>query len=121
MAKAYSPDLRNRIIDAVVTERMSCCGAAKRFGVSESSSIRWVRRYRESGARGPVGTGGHRPSKLKPHREWLLAALEAKPDITLAAMAEDFLAEKDVKATTGMLSYFFINEGISFKKKRFAQ
>ncbi len=121
MGRAYSQDLRGRVIDAVTIEGLSCRAAAKRFEISESSAIRWVFRYRESGARGPVGTGGHRPSKLKPHRDWLLTALEAKPDITLAAMAEDFLNECGVKATTGMLSYFFIGEGISFKKKRFAR
>jgi transposase len=121
MARAYSEDLRDRVIDAVTIEGMSCRGAAERFDISESSAIRWVRRYRQLGERGPVGTGGHRPSKLQPHRMWLLHVIEEEPDITLAALSEKFLAEKNVKATTGMLSYFFISEGISFKKKHFTQ
>lgn len=120
MGKGYSQDLRDRVIDAVVVEKMSCRGAAKRFGVGESSAIRWVDRYNRTGKRGIAGTGGHRPSKLKPHREWLLGVLEAESDITLEALAKRFLADRGVKATTGMLSYFFIGEGISFKKKRSA-
>jgi transposase len=121
MARAYGADLRDRVIDAVIIEEMSCRAAAARFGVGESSAIRWVGRYRETGRRDPVGTGGHRPSKLKPHRKWLLGILEAEPDITLDALSKRFLEECGVKATTGMLSYFYIGEGISFKKKHSAR
>ena len=121
MVKAYSQDLRDRVIVAVEEEGMSCRGAAKRFGIGESSAIRWVDRRRRTGRRDPVGTGGHRPSKLKPHREWLLQALDAEPDITLTALAERFHSECGIKASASMLCRFFTFEGISFKKKRFAQ
>jgi len=119
MGKSCSQDLRDRVIDAVIYEDMSCHSAAKRYSISASSAIRWVRRYKETGKRFPIGTGGHRPSKLQPHRDWLLSALDEEPDITLAALCERFLKECGVKATTGMLSYFFIGEGISFKKKAY--
>ena len=47
--------------------RRSRRAAALRFGVSESSAIRWVRRLRKVGSRQNAGTGGHRRSALKPH------------------------------------------------------
>ena len=53
---------------------------------------------------------------MKPERVWLLAAIEAVPDITLAALSLRLLEERGVKADTGMLSRFFRAEGISFKK-----
>ena len=118
MRKAYSQDLRDRVIDAVENERMSCRGAAARFGVSESSAIRWVDRYRRKQSRAPAGTGGHRPSKTKPHRVFLLSLVEAENDLTLEAVAGRLLAEKSVRADTSMLSRFFAGEGISFKKNR---
>lgn len=121
MPRAYSNDLRNRVIDAVEVAGMSRRAAARRFGVSEASAVKWLQRWKRQSARSPVGTGGHRPSKTKPHREWLLATLEAGPDITLSALSVRFLSERGVKATTGMLSSFFIGEGISFKKKRSSQ
>jgi hypothetical protein len=68
MAKAYSQDLRDRVIDAVT-----------------GAGMKWVERYRETGSRKPVGTGGHRPSVLKPHRDFLVAARAEQPDITLEA------------------------------------
>ena len=45
MGKAYSQDLRDRVIEAVVTEGMSRRAAADRFGIGDSSAIRWVGRY----------------------------------------------------------------------------
>lgn len=121
MGRAYSQDLRDRVIDAVEGEGMSCRAAARRFGISESSAIRWVERYRRTQSREPVGTGGHRPSKTKPHRLWLLSLIEEKPDITLEAVSERFLSEKGVRADSSMLCRFYRGEGISFKKKHSSQ
>lgn len=121
MGTGYSQDLRERVIDAVVEGQMSQRAAAKRFGVSDSSAIRGVDRYLRTGVRGILGTGGHRPSKLKPHREWLLHVLEVEPAITLLALSTRFLNERGVKATPGMLSYVYLGEGIRFKKNRARQ
>ena len=117
MARAYSQDLRDRVIEAVATEGLSRRAAARRFGVSPACAIKWLQRFQRTGERGSAGTGGHRPSKVKPERAWLLAEIAAQPDITLAALAARLLAERGVKADTGMLSRFFTGEGISFKKK----
>jgi transposase len=117
MAKAYSQDLRDRVIGAVAREGMKCREAGRRFGVSASTAIKWVERYRETGSRKPVGTGGHRPSVLKPHRDFLVAVRAEQPDITLEALSRRLAAERSVKADTSMLSRFFRREGITFKKK----
>lgn len=121
MPRAYSQDLRDRVIDAVIEQGMSRRSAASRFGVSEASAIKWVQRFERAGTRSSAGTGGHRPSKVKPEREWLLSVLDDEPDITLSALSHRLLAERGVKADTSMLSRFFRGEGISFKKKRAAQ
>ena len=121
MGRACSQDLRDRVIDAVVVDGMSRNSAASRFGVSVASAVRWVQGVERDGRRHPVGTGGHRPSKTKPQRDWLLSVIEAEPDLTLAALSVRFLEECGVKADTGMLSRFFQSEGISFKKKRATQ
>ena len=119
MARAYSQDLRDRVIDAVESEGLSRRAAARRFGVSPASAIKWLQRFHRTGQRESAGTGGHRPSKVQPERAWLLAVIAAQPDITLAALAARLWAERGVKADTGMLSRFFTGEGISFKKKPF--
>lgn len=95
---------------------MSRRGAARRFGISDSAAIKWLQRYRKTGERTPVGTGGHRRSVLRPHRGFLEAVLAETPDITLEALSRRLLAERGARADTSMLSRFFRREGISFKK-----
>lgn len=121
MARAYSQDLRERVIDAVLRDGMSRRAASVRFGVSEAAAIKWVQRVERLGDRQSAGTGGHRPSKIKPHRDWVFRVIEAEKDITLAALATRMADELGVKVDTGMLSRFFQGEGISFKKKRAAK
>jgi transposase len=121
MARAYSQDLRDRVIDAVLREGMSRRAASVRFEVSESSAIKWVQRVERLGDRQSAGTGGHRPSKIKPHHDWVFRVIEAEKDITLAALATRMADELGVTVDTGMLSRFFQGEGISFKKKRAAE
>ena len=49
MGKAYSMDLRERVVRAVEDDGFSRRRAARRFGVAESTAINWVRRFRETG------------------------------------------------------------------------
>src|SRR3974390_3358759 len=118
MAGAYSQDLRDRVIDAVVGGRMSRGGAAGRFGVSLSSAIKWVQRFERTGSRRAARMGGYKRVKLEPHREFLEAMRAEKPDITLQALFQRLLAERGVKADTSMMSRFFRRIGVTLKKRR---
>ena len=73
MAKPYSQDLRDRVIDAVERGEMSRRAAARRYEISDSAAIKWLQRIERDGSREPVGHGGHRASKLAPHRDFLEA------------------------------------------------
>ena len=73
-AKPYSQDLRDRVIEAVKRAEMSRRAAACRYEISESVAIKWLERVERDGSREPVGHGGHRASKLMPHRDFLEAA-----------------------------------------------
>lgn len=116
MPKAYSQDLRDRVIDAAESGNMSRRAAARHFGVSESVAVKWMERVERQGSREPVGHGGRRGSKLMPHREFLEAARAEKPDTTLASLCERLMAERGVKVDTGTMSRFFGRIGITFKK-----
>ena len=72
MPKPYSQDLRDRVIDAVRKGAISRRAAARRYEISDSVAIKWLERVERDGSRVPlVGHGGHRASKLMPHREFL--------------------------------------------------
>ena len=118
MAKPYSQDLRERVIDAVKRGEMSRRAAARRYEISESVAIKWLERVERKGSREPVGHGGHRASKLMPHRDFLEAARTEKPDVTLQALCDRLSAERGVKADTSMMSRFFRRIGVTLKKRR---
>jgi transposase len=86
--------------------------------ISESVAVKWLERYRRDGSREPVGHGGHRRSKLMPHRDFLEAARAEKPDITLQALCHRLLSERGIKVDTSMMSRFFRRIGVTLKKRR---
>jgi transposase len=117
MAKPYSQDLRDRVIDAVDRGELSRRAAARHYEVSESVAIKWLERLERHGSREPVGHGGRRASKLMPHRDFLESARAEKSDITLQALCDRLSAERGVKADTSMMSRFFRKIGVTFKKR----
>src|SRR5271154_808612 len=118
MASAYSQDLRDRVIDAVVRGEMSRRAAAACFGVSGSSAIKWVQRFERSGSRAASRMGGYLRPRLDPHREFRGALRAEKSDITLQALCDRLLAERGVRADTAMMSRFFRRTGVTLKKRR---
>jgi transposase len=121
MPKPYSQDLRDRVIDAVVRGEMSRRAAARHYAVSESVAIKWLERVERDGSRAPVGHGGHRASKLMPHRDFLEAARTEKPDVTLQRLCDRLSAERGVKSDTSMMSRFFRKIGVTVKKRRLSR
>lgn len=121
MAKSYSQDLRDRVIDAVEREGMSCRQAARRFDVSPSTAVKWLQRRRDEGVRSARAVGGNRRPVIKPHRDLIEAVLAEKPDITLQGLCERLLAERGAKADTSMMSRFLRREQITFKKRRWSR
>ena len=117
MAKPYSQDLGDRVLDAVEKDGMSRRAAAERFEVSDLSAIKWMKRLERTGWRSAARMGGYKPRKLEPHRKFLEAARAEKPDVTLQALCDRLLAERGVKADTSMMSRFFRRLGVTFKKR----
>lgn len=117
MVKPYSQDLRLRVIAAVEEDALSCREAARRYRVSASSAIKWVRAWRRTGRIKARPMGGDRRSVLKPQKAWIEQLIAREADLTLAGVAARLLAERGVKADVPMLSRFFRSQGLRFKKK----
>src|SRR5258708_40148672 len=91
MARPYSMDLRERVVEAVERDGLSCNQAAARFGVAISTAIEWVNRYRQPGSVAPGQMGGHRPKKLVgQYRDWLLQGWQ-ESDITFAGLVPELV------------------------------
>jgi transposase len=117
MARAYSQDLRDRVIDAALSG-MPARQAAVRFGVGISTAIVWVRRARETGERTARRQGQPQRSKLDAHREFLLGLIDATPDMTLAEMQERLAAERGITASVGTIWTFLDRAGLTFNKSQ---
>ena len=66
MPKAYSNDLRERVVAAVLNGGLSCHRVAALFDVAASTAVKWVQRFRETGVVSPGQIGGHRPRRNMP-------------------------------------------------------
>src|ERR1700735_2606807 len=71
MARAYSQDLRDRVIDAALSGP-SLRQAAARFNIGVSTVIGWVGRLRDSGEHSARRQGRPRGLKLDPHKDFRL-------------------------------------------------
>jgi transposase len=116
MARAYSLDLRERVIEAALSGP-SLRQAAARFNVGVSTVIGWVGRWRDSGEHSARRQGRPRGLKLDPHRNFLLPLIEAEPDMTIEKMRERLLEDRGVKASTGTIWTFLDRCRLTFKKK----
>ena len=115
MARPYSLDLRERVV-ASVTGGRSRRKTAALFGVSVASVVKWSQRFQATGSAAAKPMGGHRPRLLMGERDWLLARIAEKPDLTLRAVVAE-LVGRGVAASYGAVWAFFASEGITFKKK----
>ena len=114
MARAYSLDLRERVV-AFVTSGQTVRAASATFGISVASAVKWTQRLRATGSAAAKPMGGKRPFLLEAERDWLLARLDEKPDLTLHALRDE-LRERGTVVSCDTLWRFLKRQEISFKK-----
>src|SRR5258708_29453479 len=105
MPKAYSCDLRERVIEAVETGA-SRREAAERFEVSVSSAVKWLQRWRERKSAAPKPRGGS-TSPLEDFSTQVLAVIVEQPDLPL--LDTDAELRKRRNRTSRSLLRFFLD------------
>lgn len=116
MGTCRSEDLRQRVVEAVAAGS-SRRAAAGRYSVSASSAIRWAERAASEGSVTPRKQG--RPAgkgPLSDHLDYLVAVVEATPDITMPELAARLLAERGVTAAEASISRLLCRAGFTYKK-----
>jgi len=106
--KAYSLDLRQKIIDVYEQEEISQRQLAKRFSVALSFIVKLLRQYRTTGELSPKPFNGGVKLKLSPENLVLLADLiENNNDATLnelCQMLKDKIGVSISRATMGRMT-----------------
>jgi transposase len=110
-------DVRRRVIEAI-DQGLSRRKAAKRFGVSAGSAIRWQAQLQASGDVTPKPQGGDRKSaRIEAEADFILGEVDKTPDVTLAELKAK-MEERKVNVSIGALWRFFDRRRITFKKKQ---
>src|SRR5258708_6371555 len=100
MPKAYTCDLRKRVILAVElgTSRRE---AAEHFNISASSAVQWLQCWRDNGTASPKPRGGS-VSRLGRYLKWILDLVAQQPDLTLDEVVEGMRKPRIPGSRTGV-------------------
>ena len=112
---AVSDDLRERVVEAVVSGGLSRNQAAARFKVSVASAVRWVKRFNTTSEISPTPSA-IRSGRIEAHRVYLLRLIRRRPDITLLEIKEQLIGNCGERFAVSVLWRFFDLHEITFKK-----
>jgi transposase len=115
--KAYSVDLRQRVVDAV-DGGMPRPEAARVFQVSVATIKRYLKRRRETGGLTPGQSPGRTPEIGPDAYAALAAQVAAHPDDTLAQHAATWQAERGVAVSLWAVDRALGRARITRKKSR---
>lgn len=114
MPKAYSEDMRGRVI-ARVESGGSRREAAEHYDVSASTAVIWVKCFHETGRCAAKPRGGS-VSPLEQNADFLLALIDAQADLTLDEVVFAMRRQRIPGSRTAVWR-FFQRHKITFKKK----
>lgn len=98
--RAYSTDLRLRILNAYLSGDSSQREIARRFDVSRSFVQKLIRRYRQTGVVDTKPQGRGAPAKVDSEGRQILKAIVARnPDATLNKLCGDFARRTGVEVS----------------------
>jgi transposase len=118
--KAYSDDLRRKIVQAYLNKEGSLRDLAERFSVSLNFVWLLWRRYQATGSVRPKAHAGGQVSVMDKDRLSILRDLvRQQNDATLAELQEQFRQKTGLQVSTGTLSLALKKLGLSRKKKTF--
>ena len=117
--KAYSIDLRQKIIDASENELISQRQLAKRFRVATSFVTKLLKQYRDTGQLEPKPRPG-RPRKLHAAQvQFIQDLVEAKNDITLGELCTELHQQFEITVSQPTLCRVMKRLTLTRKKKPF--
>jgi transposase len=119
MARAYSVDLRERVIAAVRSGRSRRQVAAS-FGVEPSTVVKWWQRYRMTGEVAARPRGGSKVRALVEEHDWVLARVASEPHVSTRALAAE-LAGRGREVSHVTVWNLLRRARLTHKKKRTRQ
>ena len=118
MGRAYSDDLRVRILEADARGEGSCRVLAKRFGVSWEYVRKLRRQQAATGQKTRIAQSRYGvPSKVtEAVKAHMLELVKSQPDLTLAELRERIRSDKGVSMSWGLVHLWVVRLGLRLKK-----
>ena len=116
MPRAYSLDLRARVLAAGQQQRWSYRALAERFQVGESTVRLWLRQARTTGQTTPKHSPGARPVIREAGAEVLRRLVHDQNDATLAELATQYRERTGV--AVGISAVWRACRRLGLKRKR---
>jgi transposase len=116
--KAYSLDLRKRVVAAYEHGHNSIAEVAQQFNVGQTFIKKMLRQKRESGSVAPLAHGGGRQPSLtdKEHR-LLRQKVKEQPDVSLSELQEHLESKAQVSVSRPTIHRSLRTAGLTRKKR----
>jgi transposase len=120
--RAYSLDLRQKVVAAVERGDSTIEEVASAFGVGQTFVKKMLRQHRETGDLGPHPHGGGQTRRLSDkHLKLLRQEVARRPDKTAAALRDHLEERASVTVSRPTVSRALSRLGLSRKKKHDGQ
>lgn len=114
--KAYSVDLRQKIIDTYKNKEGSIRIVSARFKVSRSFVQKLLKQSQKTGSLTPLPHGGGTAPKLTNYAACIEKLLQEKNDATLPELCQDLKEHTGINVSRGTLSRFLQKLNVTRKK-----
>jgi transposase len=117
--KAYSQDLRERVLAAAHDTNQSQAQVAEQFQVHLSTLEKWLRRERDTGRATALPHGGGRTRTLRECGAFLRAEVKKQPDLTLEELCTRVAEAQGLHVSPSMVSRELKRLNLPRKKRVF--
>lgn len=114
MAKPYSLDLRERVIQAIEAGHTQS-EAAQMLKIGLRTVNDYVKRWRTIGNVDPAKFGGYKTHKLTEHADKVMALVRAEPDATIPELKAQ-LEQEHIVVSASAIQRFLRASKITYKK-----
>lgn len=101
--KAYSSDLRERVLDMARSTDLTQAQLATLFSISLSTVEEWLRAFRQEGRTEPLPHGGGASRVLRPYAQVIRQLVQQHPDATLEELCTHVATQTGIRANPSMM------------------
>lgn len=117
MPAAYPPELRQRVVNALIKKEGTYAEIAERFAVGVASVDRWWALHRKTGSVAPKAMGGRRRGLLTEEAiAYLRSLVRDEPNWTTTELAAEIAETHGIRVSRYVIGRTLKRQKLSFKR-----